>query len=174
MRLCSKAGWLESYYTKLDRSLPADPFSIWIQVTAGEPLWEGYHKENSVQKSKNSWIQQILYFFQWTRKHLGAWNVAPIVSLCVSTHSAREGLLAGRRRGVSGGDAELRMSGMSSPVYSPGRFTPAGQGAITSPGPSSPFCPPHYKRVKLRGDLIRSSLHHRQSPLACQAGLLIH
>lgn len=95
-------------------------------------------------------------------------------SVCVSTHSAGEGLLAGRRRGVSGGDAELRMPGMSSPVYSPGWFTPAGQGAITSPGPSSPFCPPHYKGVKLRGDLIRSSLHHRQSPLACQAGLLIH
>lgn len=95
-------------------------------------------------------------------------------SVCVSTRSAREGLLAGRRRGLSGGDAELRMPGMSSPVYSLGRFTPAGQGAITSPSPSSLQCPPHYKRVKLRGDLIRSSLHHRQSPLACQAALLIH
>lgn len=109
--------------------------------------------------------------------------MAPIVSLCVyppielkEVEEEERGwwLLAGGRRGVSGGDAEPRMPGMSSPVYSPGRFTPAGQGAITSSGPSSPFCPPHYKRVKLRGDLIRSSLHHRQSPLACQAGLLIH
>ncbi|CAB1427840.1 unnamed protein product [Pleuronectes platessa] len=39
---------------------------------------------------------------------------------------------------------------MSSPVYSPGRFTPAGQGAITSPGPSPPFCPPHYKRCRVQ------------------------
>lgn len=100
--------------------------------------------------------------------------VYPPIELKGGGDEGRGRLLAGGRRGVSGGDAELRMPGMSSPVYSPGRFTPAGQGAITSSGPSPPFCPPHYKRVKLRGDLIRSSLHHRQSPLACQAGLLIH
>lgn len=128
--------------------------------------------------SDNQRIAELKGFFFFFQSNWEApWSmkcVSNCFSVCVSTHSAREGLLAGRRRGVSGGDAELRMPGMSSPVYSPGRFTPAGQGAITSPGPSSPFCPPHYKRVKLRGDLIRSSLHHRQSPLACQAGLLIH
>lgn len=127
-------------------------------------------------------LRRTFFFFQ--PKWEAPWSMkcgSNCFSVCVSTHSAGEGLLAGRRRGVWGGDAELRMPGMSNPVYSSGRFTPAGQGAITSPGPSSPFAPPpppphppHYKGVKLRGDLIRSSLHHRQSPLACQAGLLIH
>lgn len=61
-------------------------------------------------------------------------------SVCPPIVSASEGLLAGRR---GRGDAELRMPGMSSPVYSLGRFTPAGQGAITSPpSPALPPSPP--------------------------------
>lgn len=65
---------------------------------------------------------------------------------------------------------------MSIAVYSPGRFTHAGQGAVICLPLSYAqlLVPPHYTRVKLRGDLIKSSLHHRQYPLACQVKLLIH
>ncbi len=93
------------------------------------------------------------------------------LSFIAEPQLAREGLK------VEGhGDAGWRMHGMSIAVYCLGRFTHAGQGAVICLPLSYAqlLVPPHYTRVKLRGDLIKSSLHHRQYPLACQVKLLIH
>jgi len=93
------------------------------------------------------------------------------ISFIAEPQLAKEGLRVEGHR-----DAGRRMQGMSIAVYSPGRLTHAGQGAVICLPLSYAqlLVPPHYTRVKLRGDLIKSSLHHRQYPLACQVKLLIH
>lgn len=132
--------------------------------------------KSSVTQSINSRCQVNHFFSNQTGKHLRAWNMAPIVSLCVYPPIALE-----KGYWQAGGgefwEGMLSWECQECPALFTAQAGSHLQVRELSPGlaPPLPYAPrPHYKGVKLRGDLIRSSLHHRQSPLACQAGLLIH